>query len=78
MAREEITDLDVGLGEFIAQAHQFHTMRAQTTGGGFRKYFREKVALKGNRYNTIQHEQPGEKEAIKAGAESYRRERDGE
>ena len=52
MAREGIDDFGEGLGEFLHQANDFHLHRSQHQDGMYR-YIRQKVALKGRRYNSI-------------------------
>ncbi len=78
MAREGITELDEGIGEYLAQAQRFHEHRKEQTGTGFHKYFRNKVSLKGKKYNTILNHDPDEEARLKQKAEAYRRQRDGE
>lgn len=78
MAREGITDLGEGFGEFLARADQFHHLRSRLTGKSFTKYIQEKVIEKGKRYNTLRNEHPDEKAAIEQAAKDYRKIKDGE
>lgn len=78
MAREGITDLAEGFGEFLARAHRFHDAQGRKEGSTFKKYVTNKVASKGRKYNTLLNENPAEEAAQKARAKAYRKMRDGE
>ena len=82
MAREGITDLDEGLGEFLVRAQSFHDQRQRTTGRGFTGYVADKVAVKGKRYNTLRTEtaaaQEVEARERDAVATAYREAKEGE
>lgn len=76
MAREGITDLGEGFGEYLAQVREYHE---NLSPGGIKGYMDERVALKGRRYNTIRNgEQQTEVAAIdKAAATAYRNAKEG-
>jgi len=78
MAREGITDLGEGFGEFLTHAHRFHDQKGRMTGTDFEQYIGNKVATKGKKYNTLRNESPEAEEDKKARAEAYRKEKDGE
>lgn len=80
MAREGITDLGEGFGEFLAHAQRFHEGKGRRDGRGFYNHIQNKVASKGKRYNTIhnQDSSPEAKAQAKADQEAYRKARDGE
>lgn len=81
MAKNGITDLGEGFGEFLAYAQKYHD-----DGGGkseistFARYIADKVSQKGRRFNTLQNKPTdGLTEKAKAArAEAYRKGRDGE
>lgn len=78
MARHGITDLDEGIGEFIARADCYHQQRAGNRRG-FRDYIAEKVADKSKRYNTLDNRDPKQrKRNKKRAANAYKKGRDGE
>lgn len=80
MAREGITDLGEGFGEFLARAQHFHDSKGHRQGKDFADYVQDKVASKGRKYNTI-HNKDNSLEAkvqAKAAKETYRKGRDGE
>ncbi len=78
MAREGITELDEGLGEFIQGAVEFHKLRDNGSPHAMKKYVKRKVAEKGRKFNTIdQREKPSQAE-IKKRASEYRKAKDGE
>lgn len=80
MAREGITDLGEGFGEFLAQAQSFHDSKGRHQGKDFTDYIQDKVADKGRKYNTIQHQDTSPEAVIqaKAAEDAYRTGRDGE
>lgn len=76
MAREGITELKEGFRQFLAGATDHHD--TDVFSGGFARYIKTKVALKGKKYNSIRNENPKEAALTKAQAETYRKQRDGE
>ena len=78
MAREGITDLGEGFGEFLAHAHHYHDFLGQQKSQTFNQYIQSKVAIKGKKYNSIQNPNPDEADRISAQTEAYRKQRDGE
>lgn len=78
MAREGITDLGEGFGEFLARAHRFHDLHGRAKGQSFEKYVQTKVENKGRRYNTIENTDPEAVQRRREEAEAYRKARDGE
>lgn len=78
MAREGITDLGEGFGEFLAKANLFHDIKGRRAGKDFKKYIKEKVATKSRKYNTMSNI-PKKSEAQKrTEKEAYQRGKDGE
>jgi len=73
MAREGITDLGEGFGEYLARAHRYHNSKDGGKDSGFKEYIAAKVASKGRKYNTIHHKNQAEDDARKSRAEAYRR-----
>lgn len=76
MASRGIEDFGEGLGEYLAQATQFHARK----GEPFHSYVDRKVKAKARKYNTI-HNQKNMLDASKRlaeEAEAYRREKDGD
>ena len=53
MAREGITDLSEGFGEFIRQAERFHAQGIRDNGEQLAAYLKRKTLAKGRRFNTI-------------------------
>jgi hypothetical protein len=70
MAREGITDLAEGIGEFLAQVEAYHDARGANGGRDLRSYVAQKVAVKATKYNTLRNESPE--------AAGYRKASDGE
>ena len=66
MAREGITDLGEGFGEFLAHAERFHDQKGQITGQGFHGYVADKVVLKGRNHPRCQGPQ-GDRGAAERG-----------
>jgi hypothetical protein len=76
MASRGIEDFGEGLGEYLAQATEFHAIK----GEPFHSYVGRKVKAKARKYNTI-HNQKNMADAssrLAAEAEAYRREKDGD
>jgi hypothetical protein len=76
MASRGIEDFGEGLGEYLAQAKEFHASK----GEAFHSYVERKVKAKSRKYNTI-HNQMNMKDAsrrLAEEAEAYRREKDGD
>ena len=78
MAREGITDLGEGFGEYLAHAQRFHDATGRGEGLGFHDYCRDKVAAKARKFNTLFNPNEDEEERIGQQADAYRREKDGE
>lgn len=78
MAREGITDLGEGFGEFLARAHQYHDLRGKQQGQKFADYIQGKVAAKGRRFNTLDNGDQEAGERKRRQAKDYRKARDGE
>jgi hypothetical protein len=76
MAREGITDLGEGIGEFFAQAERFHEHKGRKSGVGLKQYISTKVNAKGRKYNTIDNRI--QSETTSALANSYRKAKNGE
>lgn len=77
MAREGITDLGEGFGEFLARAHQYHDGLKRQKPLNFVKYISGKVAAKGRRFNSIDNREI-DRLAIEQAVKAYRMARDGE
>jgi hypothetical protein len=77
MAREGITDLGEGFGEYLHRAHQYHDRKGQHHGKQFRDYVDSKVLNKAKKYNTLRNTQD-EKEERMARAKAYQQTKDGE
>ena len=76
MASRGIEDFGEGLGEYLAQATQFHASK----GEPFHSYVDRKVKAKARKYNTL-HNQKNMLDAsrrLAEEAEAYRREKDGD
>jgi len=76
MASRGIEDFGEGLGEYLAQAKEFHARK----GEPFHSYVERKVKAKSRKYNTI-HNQKNMVDAsrrLAEEAEAYRREKDGD
>lgn len=82
MAREGITDLEEGLGEFLVRAGCFHDQRRRESGRGFADYVADQVAVKEKRYNALRTETEETREAQArertAVAAAYREAKEGE
>ena len=80
MAREGITELDEGIGEFLHQAQVFHDIRHPSVGKGFGAYIGKKVKVKNRRYNTVNNRKNthADKQEVKRRAQAYRGAKDGE
>ena len=77
MAREGITDLGEGFGEFLHHAHQYHDRKGQHHGKRFRDYVDAKVLNKAKRFNTLRNTQD-DKDDRKVRANAYHKAKDGE
>jgi hypothetical protein len=77
MAREGITDMGEGFGEFLHHAHQYHDHKGQHYGKRFQDYVDAKVLVKAKKYNTLRNTNDDEAEH-KARAEAYQKAKDGE
>lgn len=77
MAREGITDLGEGFGEFLHQAHQYHDRQERFTGNFFGAYIDLKVKQKGRKFNTLNNIVT-DKNELKQQATDYRKGKDGE
>jgi len=53
MAKNGITELDEGFGEFIAAADRFHQFKGRKKGTGLKQYISGKVKEKGRKFNSI-------------------------
>ncbi len=60
MAREGITDMGEGFGEYLRQAEQFHAKRSNNQGEGLANYLLRKTKAKGRRFNTLRTNHDGE------------------
>lgn len=80
MAREGISDLGEGFGEYMHQAKKFHDEIYEVPGFGLERYIETKVKAKNRRYNSVNNRKnlPQDARAIAHQAENYRKERDGE
>ena len=76
MASRGIEDFGEGLGEYLAQAKEFHASK----GEPFHSYVDRKVKAKNRKYNTINNQKNlvGASRRLAEEAEAYRREKDGE
>ncbi len=76
MASRGIEDFGEGLGEYLAQANQFHIIK----GEPFHSFVGRKVKAKARKYNTIrnQNNMADAARRLAEEAEAYRREKDGE
>lgn len=80
MAREGITDLGEGVGEFLANVEAHHWIPGHDKSHGLRRYVNQKVKAKGRRYNSIDNRKDNAQarhETAQA-AETYQRMKDGE
>jgi hypothetical protein len=80
MAREGITDLGEGIGEYLHQAKDFHDKRANFQGNGMEAYVTKKVKSKNRRFNSINNRENNfsDKHQIIENAEAYRKASDGD
>ena len=79
MARHGITELDIGFGEFLAQAEHFHEHKGRKQGKGLKHYIQDKVIAKARKYNTLDNRDTKQLERENKDFEqAYRKERDGE
>lgn len=53
MAREGISDIGEGIGEYLHRAKYFHDIRANVRGTGMEAYIAKKVKSKNRRFNSI-------------------------
>lgn len=80
MARENIDDLGEGLGEFLAQADQYHESVGRHQGQNMHRYIQRKIKAKGRRYNTINNRKNhlGDKAETITAAQAYQEATQGE
>ncbi len=79
MASQGITELDEGLGEFLAQAKRFHDHKGRQQGKSLDHYIQEKVTAKARKYNTLDNRDKKQLEKDnQAYSKAYRKEKDGE
>lgn len=76
MASRGIEDFGEGLGEYLAQATEFHASK----GEPFHSYVGRKIKAKARKYNTIENQKNmvGAARELKEAAEAYQREKDGD
>lgn len=76
MASRGIEDFGEGLGEYLAQAKEFHANK----GEPFQSYVGRKVKAKARKYNTIENQKNmiGASRRLQEEADAYQREKDGE
>jgi hypothetical protein len=76
MASRAIEDFGEGLGEYLAQAKEFHASK----GEPFHSYVGRKVKAKARKYNTIENQKNmvGASRRLQEEAEAYQREKDGD
>lgn len=76
MASRGIEDFSEGLGEYLAQAKEFHSSK----GEPFHSYVGRKVKAKARKYNTIENQKNmiGASRRLQEEADAYQREKDGE
>ncbi|MBI5430659.1 MAG: hypothetical protein HY938_09430 [Nitrosomonadales bacterium] len=76
MASRGIEDFGEGLGEYLAQAKEFHASK----GEPFHSYVGRKVKAKSRKYNTIENQKNmvGASRRLQEEAEAYQREKDGD
>lgn len=76
MASRGIEDFGEGLGEYLAQAKEFHSSK----GEPFHSYVGRKVKAKARKYNTIENQKNmiGASRRLQEEADAYQREKDGE
>ena len=77
MAREGITDLGEGFGEYLDHARQYHNRQERFTGNFFGAYIDLKVKQKGRKFNTLNNIEINKAE-IKQQAKDYLKGKDGE
>lgn len=80
MARENITDFDDGIAQFMKGAHDFHINNSSRTEKTLPGYVREKVLEKGKRYNTIRNipDKEAFEKKMEAKKRAYKKGKDGE
>lgn len=79
MAAHGITELDEGLGEFLAKAEHFHEHKGRKQGKGLKHYIQDKVTAKARKYNTLDNRDKKQLEKEnQAFKQAYRKEKDGE
>ena len=77
MAREGITDLSEGFGEYLEHARQYHNRQERFTGNFFGAYIDLKVKQKGRKFNTLNNIVT-DKDELKQQATDHRKGKDGE
>lgn len=77
MAREGITDLGEGFGEYLHHARLYHDRQERFTGNFFGAYVDLKVKQKGRKFNTLNNIVT-DKDELKQQATNYRKGKDGE
>ena len=77
MAREGITDLGEGFGEYLEHAKLYHNRQERFTGNFFGAYIDLKVKQKGRKFNTLNNIE-SDKAEIKQQAKDYLKGKDGE
>lgn len=77
MAREGITDIGEGFGEFLHHAHTYHENSDLRKDNVFGAYINLKVKQKGRKFNTLNNIEVDEAE-MKQKATDYRKGKDGE
>lgn len=80
MAREGISDLGEGIGEYLHQANDFHANRSNQQGNAMETYITKKVKSKNRRFNSINNRKNNftDKHAISVIAKEYRNQSDGD
>ena len=76
MASRGIEDFGEGLGEYLAQAKEFHASK----GEPFHSYVERRVKAKARKYNTIENQKNmvGASRRLQAEAEAYKLGKDGD
>ena len=77
MAREGITDLGEGFGEYLEHAKLYHNRQERFTGNFFGAYVDLKVKQKGRKFNTLNNIVT-DKDELKQQATDYRKGKDGD
>ena len=78
MAKEGITDLAEGFGEFIAHAHRYHNQKNRNQDKAFEDYVKGKVTQKGRKFNTLHQPNEDEEADKKTRKDNYKKAKDGE